>query len=134
MIIILCVTFKSSIIKAHLAEDAARSIQGIPLTETNYTQAIKIIEERFGQTHKITNAHMQALLDLPNSTESAVNLRMFYDRMENHVRILEALGKTQDTYGDLLVPTILSKLPITLKHNIIRQHGATHLNLAHAVT
>ena len=95
-------------------EDAARSIEGIPLTETNYTQAIKILEERFGQTHKIMNTHMQ-LLDLPNPTESAVNLRMFYDHMENHVRSLDALGKTQDTYGDLLVPIITSKLPIIMK-------------------
>ena len=126
----LCDIQKFNYLKAHLAEDAARSIEGIPLTETNYTQTIKILEERFGQTHKITNAHMQALLDLPNPTESAVNLRAFYDRMENHVRSLEALGKTQDTYGDLLVPIILSKLPITVKHNIIRQHGATDLNLA----
>ena len=126
----LCDIQKFNYLKAHLAEDAVRSIEGIPLTETNYTQAIKILEERFGQTHKITNAHMQALLDLPNPTESAVNLRMFYDRMENHVRSLEALGKTQDTYGDLLVPIIMSKLPIIMKHNIIRQHGATDLNLA----
>ena len=69
--------------------------------------------------------------DLPNPTGSAVNLRMFYDRMENPVRSLDASGKTQDTYGDLLVPIIFSKLPITVKHNIIRQHGATDLNLAH---
>ena len=89
-------TFKNQFnyLKAHLAEDAARSMEGIPLTETNYTQAIKIIEERFGQTHKFTNAHMQALLDLPNPTESAANLRMFYDRMENHVCSLESLSKT----------------------------------------
>ena len=121
---------KYNYLKANLAEDAARSIEGIFLTETNYTQAIKILEERFGQTHRITNAHMQALLDLPNPTESAISLRMFYDRLENHVRIPEALGKTQDTYGDLLVPIILSKLSITVKHNIIRQHGTTDLNLA----
>ena len=112
--------------KAHLAENAARSIEGIPLTETNYTQAVKILEERFGQTHGITNPHMQALLDLPNPIESAISLRMFYDRMENYVRSLEAFGKTQDTYGDLLV----SKLSITVKHNTIRQHGTTDLNLA----
>ena len=72
---------------------------------------------------------MQALLDLPNPSESVTSLRGFYDCMENHVRSLEALGKTQDSYGDLLVPVILSKLPTTVKHNLIREHGTTDLSL-----
>ncbi len=120
--------------KAHLAEEAARSIEGLPLTDTNYAQSVKILEERFGhgQPHKITNAHMQALLDLPNPPESVTSLRGFYDCMENHVRSLEALRKTQDSYGDLIVPVILSKPPTTVKHvhNLIREHGTTDLSLA----
>ena len=125
----LCDIQRFNYLKAHLAEEAARSIEGLPLTDTNYAQSIKILEERFGQSHKITNAHMQALLDLPNPSESVTSLRGFYDRMENHVRSLEALGKTQDSYGDLLVPVILSKLPATVKHNLIREHGSTDLSL-----
>jgi hypothetical protein len=34
---------------------------------------------------------------------SVYTLRQFCDSMENHIRGLEALGKKQDTYGDLLI-------------------------------
>ena len=57
---------KFNYLKAHLSEEAARSIEGLPLTATNYEQSIKILAERFGQPHKITNAHMHALLDHPS--------------------------------------------------------------------
>ena len=63
---------------------------------------------------------MQALLDLSSPTGSVTNLRRFYDSMENHIRRLEALGKKQDTYGDLLIPIVLAKIPTSIKHNIIR--------------
>ena len=43
--------------------------------------------------------------------------------MENHIRGLEALGKKQDTYGDLLIPIVLAKIPTSIKHNIICENG-----------
>lgn len=60
---------------------------------------------------------MQVLLDLPNPRDSA-SLHRFYDSMENHIQSLKGLGKTQDNYGDLLVPIILSKL-------LIHEHRTT---------
>jgi hypothetical protein len=45
--------------------------------------------------------------------------------MEIHIRGLEALGKKQDTYGDLLIPIVLGKLPTTIKYNLIRENGST---------
>ena len=76
---------------------------------------------------------MQALLDLPNPTESASAYACFMTKWKITCVVFEALEKTQDTYGDLLVPIILSKLSITVKHKIIRQHGTTDLNLARYV-
>ena len=84
---------KFTYLKAQLSGEAANSIEGLPLTESNYQQSIKILEDRFGQPHKIINAHMQALLDLSSPTDSVTNLRRFYDSMENHIRDLGALGK-----------------------------------------
>ncbi len=116
---------KFTYLKAQVSSEAAQSIEGLPLTESNYAQSVEILEQRFGQPHKITNAHMQALLDLPCPSDSVSTLRQFYDSMENHIRGLEALGKKQDTYGDLLVPIILSKLPSTIKRSLIRENGST---------
>ncbi|XP_028407556.1 uncharacterized protein LOC114530174 [Dendronephthya gigantea] len=116
---------KFTYLKAQLSGEAASSIEGLPLSESNYAQSIQILEERFGQPHKIVNAHMQALLDLPTPSDSVTHLRKFYDSMENHIRGLEALDKKPDTYGDLLTPIILAKLPTTIKHNLIRENGTT---------
>ena len=43
--------------------------------------------------------------------------------METHVRGLTSLGKSQDSYGDLLVPIILGKLPNELRRNLAREHS-----------
>ena len=43
--------------------------------------------------------------------------------METHVRGLASLGKSQDSYGDLLVPIILGKLPNELRRNLAREHS-----------
>ena len=64
---------------------------------------------------------MQALLNLPRPTSESSSLRQFYDFMETHVRGLTSLGKSQDSYGDLLVPIILGKLPNELRRNLARE-------------
>lgn len=63
---------------------------------------------------------MTALLELARPSTSLDSLRSFYDNMETHIRGLESLGKSQDTYGDLLVPVILSKLPDEVNRNLAR--------------
>ena len=49
---------------AQLHGDASRAIAGVPLTNSNLKNAITLLADRFGQPHKIINAHMQALLDI----------------------------------------------------------------------
>ena len=61
----------------------------------------------FGQPNKIISAHMQALLDLPNPVYELLSLKLFYNTMENHVRGLESLGRSHETYEDLLVQIVL---------------------------
>ena len=68
---------KFNYLKAQLQGDAARAIAGLPLTERNYQHSIELLENRFGQPHKLINAHMQALLDMPNPNTSLTSLRLF---------------------------------------------------------
>ena len=65
---------------------------------------------------------MQALLNLPSPANDKSSLQQFYDSMETHVRGLASLGKSQETYGDLLVPIIIGKHPNNLKRNLARTH------------
>ena len=80
-------------------------------------------KERYGQQHKITHATMQGLLQMPAPSNSLQSVRHFYDKMETYIRGLESVGQYQDTYGSLLVPIVLDKLPGEIRKNLAREHG-----------
>ena len=113
---------KFSYLKAQLTGVASRAIAGFPLSNVNYEQAIKLLKERFGQPSKIIGAHMQALLEIASPANQLTSLQLFYDTMETHVRGLESLGRSHESYGDLLVPIILGKLPHELRKILAREH------------
>ena len=120
---------KFNYLRAQLQGDAARVIAGLPLTSANYNNAMSLLIERFGQPHKIINAHMQALLDIANPVSSLSSLQLFYDTIEGHIRGLAALGKPEESYGALLIPIVLGKLPIETQRNLAREHGSLEWTL-----
>ena len=115
---------KFSYLKAQLTGSAESTIEGLPLTNTNYMEAIKLLQERFAQPHKISNAYMQALLELPAPVNTLASLRAYYDKQEAYIRGLESLGRAGDSYGALLIPIILNKLPAEITNNLAREHGS----------
>ena len=112
-----------SYLKSQLEGEAARTIGGFALTNTNYAQAVDLLREWYGQKQKIIHATMQALLQLPIPSSSLHSLRKFYDDMETKIHALESLGKPQENYGDVLVPIVLEKLPCDIREHLARQHG-----------
>ena len=64
-------------LKAQLKGEALQTIAGFPLTNSTYDQAINLLKDRFGQPHKIVNAHMQALLEIPPPNENIDSFRSF---------------------------------------------------------
>ena len=110
-------------LRAHLGGEASRAIAGFPLTSANYRQSVGLLRDRFGQPQRIVNAHMQALMNLPSPKNEIRSLREFHDAMENHVRGLLALGWTTASYGALLVPMVLGKLPPDTRRNLAREHS-----------
>ena len=58
---------------------------------------------------------MQALLELPTPSNSAASLRKLYDIIESHIRGLQSLGKTKETFGDFLIPIVFGKLPSVVR-------------------
>ncbi|XP_062582942.1 uncharacterized protein LOC134244699 [Saccostrea cucullata] len=114
---------KFSYLRSLLCGEALRSVSGFSLTNTNYRQAIDVSFERYGQNHKIINAHIQSLIDLPLPKPSPASLRNFLDKMECCIRGLEALGTDENTYGTILTPMIYNKLPAEIRKNITRDKG-----------
>ena len=114
---------KLNYLRAHLEGEAARAVAGFPLTSANYQQSLDVLRERFGEQQRVINAHMHALMNLPHANNSMTSLRTFCDSIENHVRGLTALGQSSESYGALLVPMILGKLPTDVRKNLAREHS-----------
>ena len=63
---------------------------------------------------------MESLSKTAPPTNEITSLRSFFDTCEANIRGLEALGVTTDTYGSLLIPILLEKLPQTIRFAIFR--------------
>ena len=116
---------KFNYLKAQLYGDAAHTITGLPLTDLNYLHSVALLRERFVQPHKVSNAHMQLLLELPYPKGDLGSLRVFYDLIATHTRGFSSLNKTKHVYGDLLVQITLGKLPTDEICNLsmVLRHG-----------
>ena len=66
---------------------------GLNLSSANYHKAVELLVNRFGKTHKIVNAYMKALLDLPAPSYTLDSIRNFSDKSEVYIRGLESLGQ-----------------------------------------
>jgi len=106
----------------HAQGEAAKTIEGFPLSDRNYLHAVAILQDQFGQTNILIDAHMQALLELPKPNNSLHSLRSFHDAVESHICGLSSLGKSADTCGDLLVTIIQEKLPKDIIATTIQQY------------
>ena len=102
---------KMNYLSGLLKGEAARVIKGLPLSESNYQRAVDLLKERFRQKQALINAHMDALLKIPSATNDVKILRSLYDSCEGYIHGLEALCVYPESYGDLLIPIVMEKLP-----------------------
>ena len=105
-----------------LEGSAAGAIRGLPLTAENYGAAKDILKKRFGQPQIIINAHMEGLVKVATVAvdNDLKRLRFLYDRVEAHVRALQALRIQCESYGKLLVPLLMEKLSPSMRLIISR--------------
>ena len=108
-------------LKAQLVDQALQTVEGFTLTNVHYEEALCLLKERYGQPHKITNAYMQSLIELPAPQNNVSSLRSFHDKLEAYIRGLDALGIVGEHYGALLIPIILNKLPGIIRREYARK-------------
>ena len=108
---------KFNYLNSLLESVAAEAVSGLTLSTANYEEAIAILKRRFGSKQLIINRHMELLLkDAPiTSQHNITGLRQFFDGLESNVRGLKTLGIPQESYGGLLDPVVMSKLPAELQ-------------------
>ena len=94
-----------------LTGEALASINGLTVTDDSYPVAKEILTKRYGRKERIIFSHIQTLLSLQVDCRKSNGLWSLYDSLQSHVRCLESLGVSGDTYGVILNPLILSRLP-----------------------
>ena len=125
---------KFNYLRAQVHGDAARVIAGFPLTDSNYAHSVALLRERFGQTYKLVNAHMEALLNLGKPSNTLPSLQAFHDSIEQHMRALSSLGRSSESYGPLLTSSILSKLPTEIKKHMARERPNSEWTIEEVLT
>ena len=113
---------KFSYLQSLLVGKAQEAIAGMSLTDANYTAAIDLLQRRFGDKERTIAAHMDNLMSLePVASEHhLLDLRRLYDRTESSIRSLEALGVRAESYGALLIPVFMKRLPSELRLTLTR--------------
>ena len=98
---------KFNYLMSTLGGDAKDTIAGLSISKENYPIAVDMLQERYGNTQTVVNAHYVELINIPVDTNKTVHLRTYND-LEKHLRSLEALG--QNSNQDVFIAMIASKL------------------------
>ena len=56
---------KFNYLRSFLVDEALHCISGLPLTNDNYENALKLLKDRYGNNQVIISAHMNVLVKLP---------------------------------------------------------------------
>ncbi|XP_057371827.1 uncharacterized protein LOC130692777, partial [Daphnia carinata] len=104
-------------LEKYLEGTAARIIAGLPITGTNYSRAIQLLERRYGQNHLIAQSHIKSLFNLPNveKLEHTRNLTTLVDSALVHIRALEDLNISLDQYSIMIKTILLERIPNELQ-------------------
>jgi len=98
-------------LRSCLSGDAEKVIHCLQTTAENYQVAWTSLIMRYDNKRVLIQVRVKALFDLePLKKESAVHLRTLIDTVSGHLKALESLGQTPDSWGALLSHLITSKL------------------------
>ena len=122
---------KFNYLRSLLEGNAYDAIAGLSLSAANYTEAVQILQKRFGNKQSIISKHMEALLGIAAVTADhhLRDLQRLYDQSESNIRSLKALGVELESYGAMLSSMLLSKLPPDLRLIVSRKVQANELNM-----
>ena len=101
-----------------LRGEALRTVQGIIPSEGNYSVLEATLKENFGQPRRSIRAHVSNILRLPKPTQSASNLRQFYNSLMGDLRSLEGLKIDVSACAPFIIPIIEDKLPGKVRGSI----------------
>ena len=79
---------------------AAEAVKAFAVVQANYKPVLEILQERFGHTSLILDAHVRSLIHLPClNSDDATSRHKFYDEVIGHVHSLSGMGHIWTIYG-----------------------------------
>ena len=116
-------------LKSLLYGEALKVIDGLPINNSTYSIAIKLLNERYGSTSRQRSVLITSLTEMTSPKPTHSSLRQFIDILEVKLRQLEDLDGLEGS--DLLVPMIIAKLPPITRQQIARHttDGKIDINL-----
>ena len=74
-------------------------------------EAVDLLKTTYGNTKRLIEAHLHAILDAKPPNATASDLRKFRSLYEGHLRGLRSLGADIDSAGYVYATILLRKLP-----------------------
>ena len=110
---------------SYLVKTAKKCIEGSPLTNSNYSEALDLLKTRYGNPELVISAHKTKIMQIERITKerNATELCNLLDTVESHVRSLGSQGVNKDHVGALLIPILQERLPTEIKLQISRKMG-----------
>jgi len=107
-------------LRSSLKGEAAEVIKAFEITTYNYDEAWELLIERYDNRRRIVQGHVRAMFELPPMhKENHSQLRALLDGVCKHLRTLKALERPVDSWDDLVIHLILSKLDTTTKKETV---------------
>lgn len=116
---------KMSYLVSFLKGQAEQTLKGFRISNENYTAALDLLKQRYGDEQLLISSHMSALIEMKPATQvrDVTELRKLHDNIESQVRSLSALGLDSKNYGPMLIPVIINKIPNEIKLSVSKDQG-----------
>ena len=103
---------KFQYLNSYLVKAAKKCVEGFPLTNDNYAEALDLLKTRYGNPQLVISAHMAKIMQIEKITRdrNTTELRNLLDTVESHVRSLGSQGVNKEHFGALLIPILQEKL------------------------
>lgn len=98
-------------LRSLLGGEALDIIKNLPLTDVSYDEALKLLENRYANTSKMVNFHVNSMLELPTFTKcTAQNLRFIISNVSMHLAALKNLEQPVQYWDSLLINILAKKV------------------------
>ncbi|XP_063377639.1 uncharacterized protein LOC134664835 [Cydia fagiglandana] len=102
-------------LRSFLKAEAFDLIKNLPVIGQSYSEALKILADRYDNKYKIINEHINALFELPMLTKSSPSaLRSLISITKQHLAALKNLDEAIEKWDSILICLLNKKLdPVT---------------------